>query len=376
MVSWPLLRRWAGQARAVPHYYLPYLFREGQAGTPLCVDIELTYRCNLKCLMCPQEQFKINRKSRKPKRPELEQSERENILDDLAHMRVGYITFTGGEPFVNPACLPLIRYAKRSGLFCNVLSNGALLTEEKVKEICESGLDSITFSLDGTEAVHDKIRGIPGSYQKLTAAIRNFRLHPGNAPCLGLNCTISALNQDDFSRLVDIAHELGIRAVNFAFLFFTDEEAVEKTKKMIDISQGKEENQIIPDYLKEVDLNILGREIETCFQKARDKKIPINFSPPVQGAFLEKYFFDRNYSYAGKCFFPWYSSRINPYGDVYPCSLDLTMGNIREQPFSQIWNGPDYVNFRKNLKERKLFPKCMKCCELKSRLWDYLPGPV
>ena len=89
----------------------------------------------------------------------------------------------------------------------------------------------------------------------------------------------------------------------------------------------------------------------------------------------ERRFEDPEYAFVEKCFYPWKSFRINPYGDVYSCSIDVDFGNVREQPFSAIWNNDAYQTFRRTLKERQLFPKCAKCCALNNEFWRYLPTP-
>jgi radical SAM protein with 4Fe4S-binding SPASM domain len=79
------------------------------------------------------------------------------------------------------------------------------------------------------------------------------------------------------------------------------------------------------------------------------------------------------HSYVETCFYPWKAARVNPYGDVYSCSIDVAFGNIRQAPFSQLWNGEAYQVFRRTLKQQGIFPKCTKCCALSDRLWDQLP---
>jgi MoaA/NifB/PqqE/SkfB family radical SAM enzyme len=40
------------------------------------------------------------------------------------------------------------------------------------------------------------------------------------------------------------------------------------------------------------------------------------------------------------------------------------MGNVREQKFTEIWNGRGMRTFRRSLSEGGLFPSCGRCCEL------------
>src|SRR5262249_48048332 len=116
--------------------------------------------------------------------------------------------------------------------------------------------------------------------------------------------------------------------------------------------------------------------------------IPVSFGPPLKTREeVRRRFEDPEWAFVEKCFYPWKSARINPYGDVYSCSIDVDFGNVRDKPFSRIWNNDAYRTFRRTwtpdahrtfrrrLKERQLFPKWAKCCALTTQFWRYLPSP-
>lgn len=366
------------QFSSIPGYYLPYAIDKGRAGPPACVDIELTYRCNLRCKMCPQELYKTQLKEKSKKQREINEQDFDRLFADLAAMKVGYITLTGGEPFLRRDIFSIIHSARQHNLFINILSNGALLDKAKVHELNRLGVGCITFSLDGAEKTHDHIRGVKGSFSRLVQGVEllNQSRNGKAGPLLSLNCTISRLNQDNFGDVIGIASDLNIKSVNYGFLFFTDEEAVRKTSNDVSIMGAKDENQILPDELKNVDTDQVEKEIIRTLNLSRKFDIHVTFSPPLRGKNIHKYFTEIEYSYCGKCFFPWYSSRISPCGEVYPCSIDISIGNICSVPFSELWNSPQYIHFRNTLKKKGLFPKCSKCCVLNTKLWDYLPRTV
>lgn len=370
-----LFKQHLRQIISIPGYYWPYIASNGHAGTPQCVDIELTYRCNLRCRICPQELYKTQQGKKTQNGREMDAQEMDRLFKDLAAMKVGYITLTGGEPLLHRDIFPIIHLARQNGLFVNILSNGMLLDDAMADELSRLGVGAMTLSLDGHQEVHDRIRGVKGSFSRLTGGIKALTLprRGGTAPLLSLNCTISRLNQDSFSDVVRIASEHGIRSINYGFLFFTDEAALRKTSKIISCMGAKDENQVLPDELKNVNIETIENEIIRTLDLSERLDIHVTFSPPLKGENIRKYFTQIEYSYCGKCFFPWYSSRINPYGEVYPCSIDTPLGNIRTLAFSRIWNNQRYVHFRNTLKKNGLFPKCSKCCVLNTKLWDYLP---
>jgi radical SAM protein with 4Fe4S-binding SPASM domain len=380
---WGNFKRELRQIAAIPHYWIPYSFLAGRAFAPAGVDIELTFRCNLRCQICPQELYKRQQNDSEqlpafPKQSEeISLAEIKILIEDLARMGVKVITLTGGEPFLRGDIIEIIHYIKATGLLCNVLTNGMLIKPQVAAELVRARVDTITFSLDGPREVHDRIRGADGSYDRVCQAIEAIQqqkeIQKSKKPTLSINCTISSLNQDKFSRLVDTAKTYRVCAVNYAFLFFTHQQAVDKTEQLIPLKQAKPEDQVLPAYLKQVDPLTLQAEIDRCHARAAEAGIYVNFNPPLKQEEVEHYFADDGYSYCNKCFLPWFSSRINPYGDVYPCSIDLKIGSIRKLPFSQLWNNQRYIHFRTILKQKGLLPKCLKCCSLTTKLWNYLP---
>ena len=88
---------------------------------------------------------------------------------------------------------------------------------------------------------------------------------------------------------------------------------------------------------------------------------------------LHEHFFNDEHAYVNHCFHPWHSMRINPYGEVYPCPMNVLMGHVRENKISDIWNNNNYINFRRELRSVGIWPKCTKCCVLTNKLNDKLP---
>ncbi len=381
-MSWPN-GNWKSDLRTAvtsPYYWLAYACLNGRAFSPLNVDWELTFRCNLRCRICPQELFKSQGGKRRTPSAEAELSldEAKAVVDDLATMGVKVITLTGGEPLLYPQAAEIAHYIKARGMACNILTNGGVMSEEIARRLVQAKVDALTFSLDGPQKVHDLVRGREGCFARLCQAVelvQKLKVSEGSRlPSLAFNCTISALNQDCFSELLEIADRLQVPAVNFAYLFFTSQKAVSETGRLIDLQGVKQENQVLPDDLKTIDPETVKAQIALSCEQASKYKLRVNFFPPLQGEEIYRYFSDDSYSYCSKCFFPWYAGRINPYGAVYPCSIDYCIGNVRQQPFSSLWNSQAYRRFRRQLKSLRLFPKCKKCCMLNNKLWDILPA--
>ena len=369
------------QQRALFHYWLPYVFSNGNAWPPTRLTLEITFRCNQKCLMCPQATDIRKQDSqllqRRQVSSELTAPEIYSLADEVARMKIKEIGITGGEAFLRKDIIQIIRYIKRRGLNCSVLSNGTLIDRETAAEIVAAKLNRITFSLDGPREIHDQIRNVKNAFDNLMQSVSYIKEEKKKRnsviPYLSFSSTISSINSGILSQLMAVAAEQELD-INFGYLFYTTDSMIQRTNEIFKMGDAKDEDQDIADYLKKVDVGELEPEIEKIKQKEKTLGIKATFQPPLKGREIYRRFYDDSFSYTTKCFLPWYGVRVNPYGDVYPCSMNVLMGNIRNETLGSIWNNERYVGFRKSLKKNKLFPKCVKCCVLTNKLWSYLPG--
>ena len=367
-------------------YWVPYNFMNGKAWTPQSITIETTLRCNLSCQMCPLDLPKMMHDHvdldyvRERKKAEMTTQEILGVIDDVSAMGVREMTLTGGELFLRRDAMELIEHAVQRGRRLCVNTNGWFLTRKNARQLIEIGVNALSVSIDGPDEVHDQIRRGNGSFRRICeglAMLKEEKEALGKEhPKVGISVTVFSLNQDRFSEVLDYVHDLGVSSVDFDFMFFTDEESVKRTEAMIPLPvHHKEENQILPDALRDVDADVMFAEMQRAREKAEQYGVFISFGPPFKTKEqVHKRFHDPKYSFVNKCFYPWKAARINPYGDVYSCSIDAAFGNIREAAFSQLWNGEAYQIFRRTLKAHRLFPKCSKCCALNNELWNHLPA--
>jgi MoaA/NifB/PqqE/SkfB family radical SAM enzyme len=365
-----------GDIIRVPHYWIPSNFNGGHAWNPISVTMELTYRCNLACQMCPQTKERSTMTN--AFKNELATTDIKKLIDELAQMKVKSLTFTGGEPLLRKDIFEIIQYVKMKQMNCNILTNGALINERMAEGLVKTGADVVSISIDGPEEVHDYIRAHKGCFDNIAKGIALLQHYKekenSNHPEIGLVCTISALNQNRLNEIIDFAAKLKIKKVTYAYMFYTNDDAINQTKELVEIGISKKESQNLPEYLKLVNIEILSEEVNKCIQKGKAYGVNVSFMPPLRSKEqIGQRFYSVETPYVNKCFYPWYASRINPSGDVYPCSIDVRIGNITEASFKELWNSDKYVKFRRTLKREKLFPKCAKCCVLTKKFWSYLP---
>lgn len=143
---------------------------------PEILQFPITNRCNSRCVMCNVVSKKIYQ--------EMTVDEFENIFADKIFKKIMVIGINGGEPFMFDSIIPFVKVMvkKKSVKSINIISNGFMtkIILEKVKEIykiCKKNKIRfyLSFSLDGYEVIHDKVRGVPGAFARVENTIRIIR---------------------------------------------------------------------------------------------------------------------------------------------------------------------------------------------------------
>jgi radical SAM protein with 4Fe4S-binding SPASM domain len=122
------------------------------SGMPPGLDIEVTNRCNMNCVMCPREGLNAS-----PMDMSLEFFKR---IVDQAESYLEYICFSSrGESLLNGQVFGMIDHAKKAGIYTSMPTNGMLLNEQNGRALLDSGLDLLTVSIDATTPeTYDRIR--------------------------------------------------------------------------------------------------------------------------------------------------------------------------------------------------------------------------
>jgi MoaA/NifB/PqqE/SkfB family radical SAM enzyme len=106
---------------------------------PVMAHIIPIRRCNLACTYC-NEYDDVS----KPVAAET-MIER---LDQLADLGTNIVTFSGGEPLLHPELDQLISHVRRRGIIAGMITNGYLLTAQRVQQLNDAGLDHMQISID------------------------------------------------------------------------------------------------------------------------------------------------------------------------------------------------------------------------------------
>src|SRR5438067_2132307 len=83
---------------------------------------------------------------------------------DLARMGTREVSLIGGEAYLRADWTEIIRAIRSHGMYCAVQTGGRNLTPKRLEAAVEAGLQGIGVSIDGMEPLHDRVRGVPGSF--------------------------------------------------------------------------------------------------------------------------------------------------------------------------------------------------------------------
>lgn len=179
------------------------------APRPYALLAEITYRCPLHCPYCSN-----------PTRAgtdELTTTEWQRVLQEAADLGVLQVGFSGGEPLARRDLSELVRAARESNLYTNVITSGIGLDEKRAGELREAGLDSAQLSFQSDDVdLADEIAGARAHARKLDAA----RAIRAAGISLSLNFVIHRRNIDRLPQMIDLAEKLGAIRVELANVQF------------------------------------------------------------------------------------------------------------------------------------------------------------
>ncbi len=311
----------------------------------------ITRRCNLKCLHCYQDS------DAKHYPGELDWKQCQNVIDDLAQFKVPALLLSGGEPMIHPRFFELAKYATGHGLRLTLSTNGTLIGAEEARQLKEIGFSYVGISLDGMGVTHDHFRGRRGAFEKAVAAFRHCK---AVGQKVGLRLTLSRHNIDDLDNILDFIEREDIERVCFYHLVYS--------------GRGADLIEVPHDDTRRALDQILDRTAKWA-SEGRPREV-LTVDQPVDGPYLYLRLLREDPERAAKAMelLTWNGgganssgtgiSNIDTQGNVHPDQFwhDLTLGNVKERPFSEIWTNRDHPELNA-LRKRKdhLTGKCSTC---------------
>jgi MoaA/NifB/PqqE/SkfB family radical SAM enzyme len=274
-----------------------------------------TYRCNARCHMCNRWQAPSK----------IEEEIKAEDLASLPHMK--FCNITGGEPFLREDLEDIVRMV-RSKADRVVISTNGYFTDRMVA-LAKKKIPNVGFriSIEGLPKANDELRGIKNGFDH---GIRSLlKLKNLGIKDLGFGITVSDKNAKDLLELYDLAKYLKLE---FATAIVHNAYYFNKT------------DNVIND--KEIVIAEFNKLIRELFKTKRLKN------------WYRAYFNYGiiNYIKGNKRLMPCEMGRdiflVDTYGEVKACNvLDMSMGNIKQQSFDEIWNSKKAEEIRKAASE-------------------------
>jgi pyrroloquinoline quinone biosynthesis protein E len=274
---------------------------------PLALIAELTHRCPLHCVYCS------NPVELQVRTSELSTEIWSRVFKEAAEAGVLQADFTGGEPLARPDIVELVRAARTSGLYVNLITSGLPLDESKLAALVAAGLDHFQLSFQGArEETANEISGAKSHAPKLRVLdwLKQHRV------AVTLNFVIHRRNIGQLEEMLSLAESSCATRVEFANVQYygwalANRENLLPTRAQLDQS-----------------LALIKRE-----QERLQGRIRIEYVVP-----------DYYAKYPKPCMGGWGRKLvlITPSGDALPCHAaqvipGLVFENVKDRSLREIW---------------------------------------
>ena len=324
-------------------------------GGPVQANLNLTNRCNLRCIHCfynsPYAEKPALRSVRKAKLEHIEPPGHDEIrkimnreadpdrtrslMAELITMGTRRFQFSGmGEVFLNGNTLDFMRRAKRAGCYGVVNTNGTLLTREIIDELVSMRFDRLRITvMAGNAEMYRQTH--PGANTGLFDTLRENLLYLSEkkkaaatrCPRIVLSYIVISLNHQGLWDFVRFARLVGADRVQFhPFDIVEDSSLANLALSAGQALSVRDQLAEVRSFLEaaKIDHNIanyLGASQEHLDTMALYQRMP--------------------------CYYGWLAVRITVEGMVYPCCRCFyPLGNAYETGFRRIWEGESYRRFR------------------------------
>jgi len=309
--------------------------RTVQRHLPWSVHVDLTYRCNERCIHCYLDHEDHG---------EMKTQEIKNVLEQLAQTGTLFLTFSGGEIFLRSDLFELLEFARSLHFDISLKTNALLIDVERARKLRELSVRKIQISIYSAEPeVHDAITKVRGSLERTLAAIRFLQ---AEGLQVKIACPLMKQNLMAYRNVQALAAELGVPYV----LDMTITPKMDGDMSLLQLRSSTKE--LLP-ILQDASLNP-----RACSPNSLEAET--NSTSGATGSATSSGIESQAYEDI-PCSAGHNSCYISPYGDVFPCvQMPVATGNLRNQTFEDIWVRSEEMNRVRAVRESQL-PICSKC---------------
>lgn len=193
------------RAKKYEHLQMLYEYRKKLRKEPLLkfLFFELTMRCNERCMHCGSYCGDV-------KADELPVQAYYELLDKVKRdfKPLPMLCITGGEPLLRKEFFDIMTYANNLGYRWGMTSNATLITDDVAKRLKETGMKTISVSLDGMEETHDSFRRTKGGWKKAVEGIKNLLKY--DFQTVQVTSVITKKNIGELDSLFSLMEELDV----------------------------------------------------------------------------------------------------------------------------------------------------------------------
>ncbi len=288
----------------------------------------MSRRCNLHCVHCYTDSENREYPS------ELGPHDVKKMLEDLANFQIPALLLSGGEPLYHPLFFQYASYAASLGHKLTLSTNGTLIDQKMAERIKHTGFRYVGISFDGLGKVNDQFRGKAGAFEEALAGVRNLK---AVGQRVGLRFTLTRRNFEALPQIFELVEREGIDRVCFYHLVYSG-----RGSKIAKDDLNHAETRDVLDQICgwAIALQNTGPEVEI-----------LTVDNHVDGVYLYLKLREADPQHAeyAKQLLEWNGgganssgvgiANIDSQGNVHPDQFwqTHTLGNVRQQPFSEIW---------------------------------------
>lgn len=283
---------------------------------PFTLQLHITDRCQLRCRHCYRD----------ASHDDLPVASLLRIVDDFAAFcqsrdLPGRLTLAGGEPLLRyDDLLALTRHATAANLQVHLLTNGLLLTADRIAELRAAGLVRTQISVDGDEPAHDGLRG-QGVYRQTLAALHLLRDY---GMWSTISVTLGQWNHHCLAHLIRLAGEC--HAKIFISRFVPCGTGLALQDQMLTAAQWK-------------------KVMRTCHRLIRSHPAGVALRDPLYSPLIEPG--PNTHACIGGCSIGHGGLAVDSDGTAYPCRrLPIPLGNVLTDSLDSIWSHPALESLR------------------------------
>jgi MoaA/NifB/PqqE/SkfB family radical SAM enzyme len=327
------------------------ILETGEAPEPTKATLELTMRCNLKCLMCHRD---------KENHGELATEDIKKVIDNLSSVK--NVHLTGGEVFLRSDVFEILDYLRDKKVSLN--TNGTLLTEDKVSKLLRyDNITRIGLSLDGLGKTHNEVRGLDGAFDRTVKAIRLITQY---IP-VSVNSVVIGRNLGELEDLMLLASDLSAEEFRIELEMFSTPGDIKESREILASNGCRIVTQIKERSTYDYSLHKFLEVKERLKRISHKNGIKLGFGPKAADIDAREFYRGKMRESKRLICKHLLSARVDPSGNLVFCHIiKKGFGSLVDEPLEEIWNSEELRGFRKRLLRNNLVPVCERCCRLRS----------